>query len=134
MIFHLCATRKWKVFSAGAKSAPMQSEDIENRVYGIPRADSRRSLDRMIDLQPDEILLMNKLVFGDARAPKQWWITADSAMANRHFAPHPLDNCVYVSIRLATDKDSEFDASLYDSHRMIVDEVLGLHVDHTIGG
>ena len=134
MIFQFCVTRKWKVFSADVKSAFLQSEDIENRVYGIPSADMRRRLERMIDLQPDEILLMKKPAFGDVRAPKQWWTTADSAMADRHFVSHPLDNCLYLSTRLATDHDDEFDTFMHNSQKLIVDGVLGLHVDDFIGG
>eukprot|EP00959_Pyramimonas_sp_CCMP1952_P294406 6157859-Pyramimonas_sp.AAC.1 len=65
LIFQLCVTRKRKVFSADVESASMQSKDIENAVYGMPSADMRRRLERMIDLQPDEILRMRKPAVGD---------------------------------------------------------------------
>ena len=46
---------------------------------------------------------------------------------------HPLDRCVYLSLRSATAEDAEFLVFEKDEQKWIVDGLLGLHVDDFLG-
>ena len=98
IILMYCATKGWKLFSADVKSAFLQSDDIVEtyglRIFGEPSADMRRRLERMMSLQPHQILRMRKPAFGDVRAPRQWYVTADKSLQERQFYQHPLDRCL----------------------------------------
>ena len=97
IIFMFCASKGWKLFSADVKSAFLQSDDIvekyDLRIFGKPSADMRRRLERMMGLKENQILRMRKPAFGDVRAPRQWYTTANHAMEERTFTQHPLDGC-----------------------------------------
>ena len=64
------------------------------------------------------------------RAPRQWNETADHALTKEvGLWKHRLDGCIYLSTRLATKEDAEFEVFEHNGVMMIVDGVFGLHVD-----
>ena len=135
-IYLFTVHKRWKLFSADVKSAFMQADSIDQctRIYVSPSADMRRRLERMCDLKPWEILKATKPAFGDVRAPKQWHDTADKVLIHDlGFIHHPLDKCLYLSLREACESDDPFCIFDHQGRRMIVDGVLGLHVDDFIG-
>ena len=122
------------VFSADVKSAFMQADSIDEttRIHIKPSSDMRRRLEKMMNLRDHQVLKATKPAFGDVRAPRQWYSTADSFMVNEClFAHHPLDRCLYLSLRKATEHDPEFQQVHKDGEVFVVDGllVLGLHVD-----
>ena len=46
---------------------------------------------------------------------------------------HPLDNCVFLSVRRAYSDDPEFQVFSHGGVPSIVDGILGLHVDDFLG-
>ena len=88
----------------------------------------------MMGLKEEQILKMRKPAFGDVRAPRQWYTTANHAMDERTFIQHPLDGCVLLSTREATEHDDSFEVFTLEGKPQIVDGILGLHVDDFIGG
>ena len=136
-IYFWAVTKGWKLFGADVKSAFLQSEDIvENqglRIFGVPSADMRRRLEPMMGLRPDEVLLMRKPPFGDPRAPRLWNSTFSTAMSDLAFVTHPLENCVFLSTRLARKDDDPFEVFHVDDKKRVVDGLLGLHVDDYLG-
>ncbi len=70
MVIASAAASRWKLFGADVKSACLQADDIVEkeklRVFGLPTTDTRRRLERMTNLKP------NQMLRGDARAPKRW--------------------------------------------------------------
>jgi chemotaxis protein histidine kinase CheA len=98
MVIH----KQWRLLSADVKSAFMQADSIdeETRIYIQPSADMRRRLERLMGLRQDQLLKATKPQFGDVRAPRQWYGSADRTMvAELTFLRHPLDRCVYLSVR-----------------------------------
>ena len=128
--------KQWKLFSADVKSAFMQSDSIDQttRIYVKPSSDMRRRLEQMCGLKPWEILKATKPAFGDVRAPRQWHNTADAYLVNElKFVHHPLDRCLYLSLRAAVPEDDPFCVFEKDGIKMTVDGILGLHVDDFVG-
>ena len=122
---------QWKVFSADVKSAFMQADSIDEttRIYIKPSSDMRRRLEKMMNLREAA-----KPAFGDVRAPRQWYSTADSFMVNECLFVHrPLDCCLYLSLRRANETDPEFHRIHKDGEIFVVDGILGLHVDDYLG-
>eukprot|EP00434_Breviolum_minutum_P011884 symbB.v1.2.010485.t1/scaffold674.1/size176181/2 len=104
--------KRWKFGTMDVKSAFLQSDYIHHKVelYGEPSADMRRLLSEMIGLKGHEVMMMTKPAFGDVRAPRQWNETADHALTNEvGLWKHRLDGCIYLSTRLATKEDAEFE-------------------------
>ena len=127
---------QWKVFSADVKSAFMKADSIDEttRIYIKPSSDMRRRLEKMMNLRDHQVLKATKPAFGDVRAPRQWHSTADSFMVNEClFVHHPLDRCLYLSLRKATKHDPEFQKIQKDGDVFVVDGILGLHVDDYLG-
>ena len=127
---------KWKLFGADVKSAFMQANSIDEttRIYIKPTTEMRRRLERLMDLKPHELLKATKPAFGDVRAPRQWFETADEFLIrDLLFLSHPLDRWVYLSVREAVQEDEEFRCFWRDGKCYIVDGLLGLHVDDFIG-
>ncbi len=137
MHWKIARTMHWKIFVADVKSAFLQADDIvetENlRIFGIPGADMRRHLERLMGLRPDQILRMRKPTFGDVRAPKLWRKTVGRAFTERGFRPHVLKACVYLSYREATTDDATFTVWQKGNQEFVLDGVIGLHVDDMIG-
>ena len=128
--------RRWKLWCADVKSAFTQSNSIDEdtRIYVRPPAEMRRRLERLMGLKEDEILKATKPAFGDARAPRQWSDSADSYLTQElYLMSHPLDRCVYLSLRPATAEDEEFLVFEKDEQKWIVDGLLGLRVDDFLG-
>ena len=125
-----------KLFSADVKSAFMQSDSIDakTRIFIQPSGDMRRRLERMMGLRDHQVLKATKPAFGDVRAPRQWYETADRYLVEElMMIHHPLDRCIYLSTRPAQDNDDPFRVFMKDGSRFIVDGFLGLHVDDFIG-
>eukprot|EP00435_Cladocopium_sp_Y103_P051424 s692_g16.t1 len=136
LIYVYAVHKGWKMFAADVKSAFMQADSIDDstRIYINPSADIRRRLERLMGLKPHEILKATKPAFGDVRAPRQWNTTADGAMVQElRFLWHPLDRCVYMSLREAVNEDEEFCCVHMGQGVFSVDGVLGLHVDDYLG-
>ena len=136
-ILNMLTHKQWKLFSADVKSAFMQADsiDADTRIYIQPTADMRRRLERMMGLKEYEILKATKPPFGDVRAPRQWYSSADRTMTEElQFLRHPLDRCVYLSIRDAQRSDEPERCFEVRKRKVTVDGVLGLHVDDYIGG
>ena len=128
--------RKWKLWCADVKSAFMQSDSIDDttRIYVRPPGEMRRRLERLMGLRSHEILKATKPAFGDVRAPRQWNETADRYLTQElGLVHHPLDRCLYLSIRAASADDPEFLQFEKDKGWWIVDGALGLHVDDFLG-
>ena len=107
------------------RSAFLQSDYIHHKVqlYGERSADMRRLLNEMIGPKEHEVMMMTKPAFGDARAPRQWNETSDHALTKEvGLWKHRLDGCIYLSTRVATKADSEFEVFKHNGER-------GLHVD-----
>ena len=137
LIMLLCCQMGWKIFSADVKSAFLQSDDIDQeiRLFAVPNRDIRKRLARLMDLKDFQILRILKPAFGDVRAPRQWYTTADRV--NREeltFARHKLDRCVYLSCRQAQEGDDPFRVFNKEGVAMVMDGVLGVHVDDVVGG
>ena len=136
LIYVLAVHMRWKLFSADVKSAFMQADSIDEttRIYVKPTSDMRRRLERLMDLKPWQILKATKPAFGDVRAPRQWYTTADGVVTeDLRMLRHALDKCVYVSTRMAVAEDDDFRVFMHEGQRMVVDGVLGMHVDDFIG-
>ena len=85
-------------------------------------------------LKEHEILKATKPAFGDVRAPRQWFESADSYLRqDLQLINHPLDRCVYMSLRKATVEGEDFLTFEKDQERWVVDGILGLHVDDFLG-
>ena len=135
-VYLMSTTKRWKLWSADVKSAFQQADNIEGeaRVFIQPSAEIRRLLERKIGLRPWQIMRASKPAFGDCRAPRQWNATAHHFLTEElGMIPHPLDRCLYLSVRAATSEDPEFDVFQLDGVASIVDGVFGLHVDDFIG-
>ena len=85
-----------------------------------------------MDLKPDQGLRMLKPAFGDARAPKLWNDTAQTAMDESDFVTHPLEKCLYLSYRPAMQAEQP-DFYTTDKTGWTLDGILGLHVDDYLG-
>ena len=136
LIYVMAVHQGWKIFSADVKSAFMQADSIDEstRIYVKPTAEMRRRLERLMGLKPHQILKATKPAFGDVRAPRQWYETADGVVTcELYLIRHPLDRCVFISARLAHAGDDEFCIFEREGQKWIVDGVLGLHVDDFIG-
>lgn len=135
LILQAAVQRRWKVATMDAKSAFLQSDYITEEVelYGEPTADMRRLLSEMVGLQEDEVMRMMKPAFGDVRAPRQWNETADRSLTQEvGMMKHQLDGCIYMSIRAATTEDEEYLVSEVNGQRVVVDGLMGLHVDDIV--
>ena len=109
--------------SSTPKSAFLQADRIDDevRTFAIPNADIRKRWARMINLKDDEILRILKPAFGDVRAPRQWYGTADRVPAGElSFLPHQL------STRESTEKDDPFRIFNKKGAAMVVDGVIGM--------
>lgn len=85
-------------------------------------------------LKSYEILKATKPAFGDVRAPRQWFDTADAYLTkDLKLISHPLDRCLYMSLRKAYHGDEEFLTFEHEQGWWIVDGVVGLRVDDFIG-
>jgi hypothetical protein len=136
LIYLFALQRRWKIFAADVKSAFMQADSIDQdtRIYIKPSSDMRRRLERLMGLKHYELLKATKPAFGDVRAPRQWNASADGVMINNmRFLRHPLDRCVYLSIREANQDDEEFACFNLGGSVCTVDGVMGLHVDDYLG-
>ena len=72
----IAVTKGWKLFSADVTDAFLQGIDLKDVgvvITGVPNADMRRRLSRLMRLKDDEELDMLKSGFGDARAPRLWF-------------------------------------------------------------
>ena len=110
-IYLVAVHKPWKLWTADVKSAFMQADEIgsSTRIYIQPSADMRRRLERKIGLKPWEVMKATRPAFGDVRAPCQWNKTADTYLRESlGLVPHPLDSCVYLSLRLAHNEDDPF--------------------------
>ena len=119
------------------KSAFLQADSIEQdvKIYAILNRDIRRRLSRLIGLRDHEILKVLKPSFGDVRAPRQWYGTADRVNQEElNFYRHKVDKCLYLSVREAKDGDEEARVFQSSGTPYVVDGVLGVHVDDLIGG
>ena len=137
LVVFLCAQMGWKVWTADVKSAFLQADRIDDevRIFAIPNADIRKRLARMIGLKEDEILRILQPAFGDVRAPRQWYGTADRVMTGElTYLRHQLDRCVYLSTREATENDDSFRVFNKKGASMVVDGIIGIHVDDIMGG
>ena len=136
MVMVWATHRSWKLWCADIKSAFMQADSIDDstRIYVRPPAEMRRRLERLMGLRSHEILKATKPAFGDVRAPRQWFDTADKYLTSElQLMSHPLDRCLYLSLRKAHRDDEEFLTFQLGEEWYIVDGVLGLHVDDFIG-
>lgn len=85
-------------------------------------------------LKSHEILKATKPAFGDVRAPRQWNETANDYLVNElGLINHPLDRCLYLSLRPAVQEDPSFLIFENKGGYWIVDGALGLHVDDFLG-
>ena len=135
LLLQIATQRRWKIATMDVKSAFLQSDYITDEVelYGEPTADMRRLLSEMVGLKEDEVMQMTKPAFGDVRAPRQWNETADKSLTQEvGLLKHQLDGCVYLSMREATNDDEEYLVSEIGGKRMVLDGVMGLHVDDIV--
>ena len=135
LILQAAVQRRWKIATMDVKSAFLQSDYITEEVelYGEPTADMRRLLSEMVGLKEDEVMRMMKPAFGDVRAPRQWNETADRSLTQEvGMMKHQLDGCIYMSVRAATTEDEEYLVSEVNGHRMVMDGLMGLHVDDIV--
>ena len=135
LLLQIATQRRWKIATMDVKSAFLQSDYITDEVelYGEPTADMRRLLYEMVGLKEDEVMQMTKPAFGDVRAPRQWNETADKSLTQDvGLLKHQLDGCVYLSMREATTDDEEYLVSEIGGKRMVLDGIMGLHVDDIV--
>ena len=133
-IYLFAVVRQLKLWSADVKTAFQQADNIEQeaRVFIQPSAEIRRLLERKIGLKPWQIMRASKPAFGDCRASRQWSATAHRCSTEElGMIPHPLDRCVYLSIRAAYESEPAFE--VFQWNGVPSNGIFGLHVDDFIG-
>ena len=111
LLLQMAAQQGWKTWTADVKSAFLQADNMDDevRIFATPNADIRRRLARMMGLEDDECMRVLKPAFGDVRAPRFWYNTADRvARLEVLLKRNALDKCLYLSTRLATVTDDPF--------------------------
>ena len=94
--------QRWRCFKADVADASLQGVDLHDvgvTIVGVPNADMRRRLARLMNFRPDEDLRMLKSGFGDVRAPKLWYDQACATLTELGFVTHPLDPWLFLSCR-----------------------------------
>ena len=116
-IFSVLVHKRWKAFAADAADAFLQSMNGED--FGI---------DIFTDLVGDVRKRLQRLGFGDVRAPRLWYDKAARDLCQIGFALYPLDRCVFMSFN-----GGDLPKSVSEGMERL-DGILGLHVDDFIGG
>ena len=138
LLYVLATHLGWKFFTADVKSAFLQSREAERQgisVYCRPSGDIRKRLAKLMDLAPDEDVLVVKPGFGDPRAPRLWSNTALMETTAVGFESHRLEQYLFLSYR-PWNEGEDFSESLTfvrNNIRLRIDGIMGLHVDDYVG-
>ena len=92
LLLVVASCQRWRCFKADVADAFLQGVDLHDVgvTIGVPNADMRRRLARLMDLRPDEDIRMLKSGFGDVRAPKLWYDAACATLTDLGCVTHPL--------------------------------------------
>ncbi len=67
------------------------------RIFELPTTEIRRMLERMMNLNPNQILRVRKPASGDAGAPRRWHDLAQRSMQDLSFETRVLEPCLFLS-------------------------------------
>ncbi len=81
----------------------------------------------MMNLEPNQILLMRKPAFGDVRALRQWHDSGQRSMKDVSFETRMLEQCLFLSYRRASREEAM--TSEYQGANFKLDGIAGLNVD-----
>ena len=135
-IMLIAVVKGWWLWSADVKSAFLQADDVGNhgiRLFGKPTKEMETRLVSMGVMKTGQVLQMHKPAFGDVRAPRLWNRKIDSSLKQDGWHVHKLDPCLYVSYRPWRSGDPEAEKTWFQEKWMILDGILGVHVDDFIG-
>ena len=135
-IMLIAVVKRWWLWLADVKSAFLQADDVGNhgiRLFGKPTKEMEKRLVDMGVMKVGQVLQMHKPAFGDVRAPRLWNRKIDSSLKQDGWHVHKLDPCLYVSYRLWKNEDPENEKTWMKGKWMIMDGILGVHVDDFIG-
>ena len=116
------------IFTADVESVFLNVDDIVDNGglcnFGTPNGDMDRRVQRMIGWKLGQVLRMKKPAFEDDRAPELWNKNANNTVGKLDFRTQRLDNCLYLSVRQATEMEDKFVVIQEDEQRHMVD---GIH-------
>ena len=109
----LASCQRWRPWTADVSTAFLQGKTQERKLYVKLPADALK----LLGAPPDTRMLLNKPCYGQADAPRRWWMEADARLRSLGLRPHRLDPCLYLSFNSQNKLDG-----------MII-----LHVDDMLG-
>ena len=109
----IAACKRWRPWTADVSTAFLQGKEQERKLYVKLPAEALN----LLGASPNTRMLLNKPCYGQADAPRRWWMEADSRLKRLGLLPHPLDPCLYLSF----DANTELDG------------MISLHVDDMLG-
>ena len=103
----------WQRWTADVSTAFLQGDPQERVLWAkIPR-----DACNLIGVAPGTLMELIKPIYGQADAPRQWFMVARRRLEGLGFRAHPLDQCLYT---------------YYDSNKALI-SMVGLHVDDLLG-
>ena len=103
----------WQRWTADVSTAFLQGDPQERVLWAkIPR-----DACNLIGVAPGTLMKLIKPIYGQADAPRQWFMVARRRLESLGFRAHPLDQCLYT---------------YYDSNKALI-SMVGLHVDDLLG-
>ena len=109
----IAACKRWRPWTADVATAFLQGKTQERKLYVKLPAEALRLLGATADTR----MLLNKPCYGQADAPRRWWMEADSRLQSIGLRPHRLDPCLYLSF----------------NSKNKLDGLVVLHVDDMLG-
>ena len=103
----------WGRWTADVSTAFLQGDPQERTLWAkIPK-----DACEIIGVAPGTLMRLIKPIYGQADAPRQWFIVARRRLENLGFRAHALDQCLYT---------------FHDSNKQLI-SMVGLHVDDLLG-
>ena len=103
----------WKLFISDVSTAFLQG-DPQTRILW---AKIPKDACQLIGVPPGTLMKLLKPIYGQADAPRQWFVVARRRLISIGYKPHALDQCLYL---------------LHHGQDLI--SMIGLHVDDLLGG
>ena len=103
----------WKLFISDVSTAFLQG-DPQTRILW---AKIPKDACQLIGAPPGTLMRLLKPIYGQADAPRQWFVVARRRLISIGYKPHALDQCLYL---------------LHHGQDLI--SMIGLHVDDLLGG
>ena len=103
----------WKRWTADVSTAFLQGDPQERTLWARIRKDACQ----IIGVVPGTLMKLIKPIYGQADAPRQWFIVARRRLESLGYKAHALDQCLYT---------------FHDSDKHLI-SMVGLHVDDLLG-